>query len=38
MTDATQIVLCKRPAGDVTADCFRQESVELCRRRATARC
>jgi NADPH-dependent curcumin reductase CurA len=29
MTDGLQIVLCKRPAGDVTADCFRQESVEL---------
>ncbi|MGQ0585416.1 MAG: NADP-dependent oxidoreductase [Reyranella sp.] len=29
MTDATQIVLAKRPAGDVTADCFRQESVTL---------
>lgn len=29
MTDAIQIVLAKRPAGDVTADCFRQESVTL---------
>ena len=29
MTDALQIVLCKRPAGDVSPDCFRQESVEL---------
>jgi NADPH-dependent curcumin reductase CurA len=29
MTDALQIVLAKRPAGDVTADCFRQESVTL---------
>ena len=29
MTEATQIVLAKRPAGDVTADCFRQESVTL---------
>ena len=29
MTDAIQIVLAKRPAGDVTADCFRQESVSL---------
>ena len=29
MTDALQIVLCKRPAGDVSLDCFRQESVEL---------
>ena len=29
MTDATQIVLAKRPAGDVTPDCFRQESVSL---------
>jgi hypothetical protein len=29
MTEATQIVLSKRPAGDVTADCFRQESVTL---------
>jgi NADPH-dependent curcumin reductase len=29
MTAITQIVLCKRPAGDVTADCFRQESVAL---------
>ena len=29
MTDATQIVLAKRPAGDVTADCFRQENVSL---------
>ena len=29
MTDGLQIVLCKRPAGDVTTDCFRQENVEL---------
>src|SRR5262245_36195165 len=29
MTDAIQIVLAKRPAGDVTSDCFRQESVSL---------
>jgi NADPH-dependent curcumin reductase CurA len=29
MTDAVQIVLARRPAGDVTADCFRQESVSL---------
>lgn len=29
MTEATQIVLAKRPAGDVTADCFRQEQVTL---------
>ena len=29
MTEATQIVLARRPAGDVTADCFRQESVTL---------
>ena len=29
MTDAFQIVLAKRPAGDVTADCFREESVAL---------
>lgn len=29
MTDATQIVLAKRPVGDVTADCFRQESAKL---------
>ena len=29
MTDALQIVLAKRPAGDVTADCFRQEQVTL---------
>lgn len=29
MTEATQIVLAKRPAGDVTIDCFRQESVTL---------
>jgi NADPH-dependent curcumin reductase len=29
MTDATQIVLARRPAGDVTPDCFRQESVSL---------
>jgi NADPH-dependent curcumin reductase len=29
MTDAIQIVLARRPAGDVAADCFRQESVSL---------
>jgi len=29
MTDALQIVLAKRPAGDVTADCFREEKVTL---------
>ena len=29
MTDALQIVLAKRPVGDVTADCFRQETVAL---------
>lgn len=29
MTEATQIVLARRPAGDVTADCFRQESITL---------
>lgn len=29
MTEALQIVLAKRPAGDVTADCFRQETVDL---------
>jgi NADPH-dependent curcumin reductase CurA len=29
MTDVLQIVLCKRPAGDVSPDCFRQESVNL---------
>lgn len=29
MTDALQIVLAKRPVGDVTADCFREESVTL---------
>jgi NADPH-dependent curcumin reductase CurA len=29
MTDATQIVLAKRPLGDVTADCFREETVTL---------
>ena len=29
MTEATQIVLAKRPAGDVTADCFREEKVTL---------
>ncbi len=29
MTDAVQIVLAKRPAGDVTADCFREERVTL---------
>ena len=36
MTDAVQIVLAKRPMGDVTADCFRQESVNLAV--PTARC
>jgi NADPH-dependent curcumin reductase len=29
MTDALQIVLARRPIGDVTADCFREESVTL---------
>ncbi len=29
MTDAVQIVLTRRPSGDVTADCFREESVTL---------
>ncbi len=29
MTDALQIVLARRPSGDVTADCFREESVTL---------
>lgn len=29
MTDAVQIVLAKRPSGDVTADCFRRESTKL---------
>jgi NADPH-dependent curcumin reductase CurA len=29
MTDAIQIVLVKRPAGDVTPDCFREEKVTL---------
>ncbi len=29
MTVATQIVLAKRPAGDVTSDCFRAEKVTL---------
>jgi NADPH-dependent curcumin reductase len=29
MTDALQIVLAKRPAGEVTADCFREERVTL---------
>ena len=29
MTDAVQIVLAKRPEGDVTADCFREETVTL---------
>src|SRR5262245_37815038 len=29
MTDAVQIVLAKRPAGDVTPDCFREEKVTL---------
>jgi NADPH-dependent curcumin reductase CurA len=29
MTDAIQIVLAKRPTGDVTADCFREEKVTL---------
>ena len=29
MTDVTQIVLAKRPVGDVTADCFREEKAKL---------
>jgi len=29
MTDALQIVLARRPTGDVTADCFREEKVTL---------
>ena len=29
MTDALQIVLAKRPVGDVTPDCFREETVRL---------
>ena len=29
MTDSLQIVLARRPAGDVTADCFRQETASL---------
>lgn len=29
MTDAIQIVLARRPAGDVTVDCFRTETVTL---------
>src|SRR5215467_3738755 len=29
MTQASQIVLAKRPTGDVTPDCFREESVTL---------
>ena len=29
MTQANQIVLAKRPTGDVTADCFREETVTL---------
>lgn len=29
MTNAVQIVLAKRPTGDVTADCFREETVTL---------
>jgi NADPH-dependent curcumin reductase CurA len=29
MTDAVQIVLARRPTGDVTADCFREEKVTL---------
>ncbi|HYD08335.1 MAG TPA: NADP-dependent oxidoreductase [Reyranella sp.] len=29
MTEATQIVLARRPEGDVTTDCFRQETVTL---------
>lgn len=29
MTDSMQIVLARRPVGDVTADCFRRETVTL---------
>jgi NADPH-dependent curcumin reductase CurA len=29
MTDTTQIVLAKRPVGDVTADCFREETATV---------
>jgi len=29
MTETTQIVLAKRPVGDVTADCFREEAATL---------
>jgi NADPH-dependent curcumin reductase CurA len=29
MTEGTQIVLAKRPTGDVTADCFREETFTL---------
>jgi NADPH-dependent curcumin reductase CurA len=29
MTDTVQIVLARRPTGDVTLDCFREESVDL---------
>jgi NADPH-dependent curcumin reductase CurA len=29
MTDAVQIVLARRPTGDVTPDCFREETVTL---------
>jgi len=29
MTDAFQIVLAKRPVGDVTADCFREQTTKL---------
>jgi len=29
MTEAAQIVLARRPTGDVTTDCFRQETVTL---------
>jgi NADPH-dependent curcumin reductase len=29
MTDAVQIVLARRPVGDVTADCFRREGTKL---------
>ncbi len=29
MTDVTQIVLAKRPLGDVTADCFRRQQAKL---------
>src|SRR5439155_21105530 len=29
MTEAIQIVLAKRPVGDVTSDCFREEKVSL---------